>query len=324
MLRSIVSFAFTLSISCGNAANVAIIESYHAEYPWDQGYVSGIQDVLTTHTLKRFEMDTKRISGQKFADAAATVWVELQEFKPDLVIIGDDNAFKLLSKNLIVLNVPVVFLGLNGMARDYNFKEFSAITGVFERPLLKRSALLVRNLLGINAPKILIMFDASTTASAAHEYLSSQEPNIKLGKTSIDIIRDNHSSTWRNRIVSAKTDGYDAIIVGLYHTLHEQNGDYTEPDEMLAWINAHSPVPHFGFWNFSIGAKGNIGGFCLDAYSHGKKAAKLAAKILNGTPASKLYPVIDDEGMFIFSRSGMERWNLKPQKNLNAAGVWID
>ncbi|QYK05513.1 hypothetical protein [Shewanella zhangzhouensis] len=51
----------SILLSPAFAARVAIIESYHADYAWDQAYVHGIQDVLTGHQLARFQLDTKRI-----------------------------------------------------------------------------------------------------------------------------------------------------------------------------------------------------------------------------------------------------------------------
>lgn len=306
------------------AAKIAILESYHAEYAWDHQYVQGIKDVLIAHQLTRFQLDTKRIQPQDHEKAADKVWNELASYDPDLVLVGDDNAFRLLSTRLSSLHVPVVFLGLNGIPRDYELERFSAITGVFERPLLKRSVLFLSTLLRKEAPNILVLFDASTTATVSHYHLSRMEPSTKMGNIHIDIHLDNRSDTWREKVSSAKDKGYDAIIVGLYHTLMEIDGSYTEPDEMLAWIHDHASVPHFGFWDFSIGPQGNIGGYVLDAYTHGQTAASMAERILNGIPASSIYPVIDDSGRFMFSRSGLQKWQLKVPEKLDGKIDWVD
>ena len=306
------------------AARVAIIESYHADYAWDHEYVQGIEDVLAGHQLERFQLDTKRIQREDYEMAADRVWNGLTAYRPELVLIGDDNAFRLLSARLSTLNIPVVFLGLNGTPRDYGLDQFSAITGVFERPLLKRSVLFLSALLKKDSPRILVLFDASTTSTVSHDHLSQLERYVKIGKMHIDIRLDNRSEVWRERVSQAKAQGYDAIIVGLYHTLSETDGSYTQPDEMLAWIHDHTSVPSFGFWDFSIGPRGNVGGFVLDGYAHGKTAAGMAERILNGTPASSIYPVIDDSGRFIFSRSGMKKWQLTVPERLDGKIDWIE
>lgn len=306
------------------AARVAIIESYHQGYAWDHEYVQGIEDVLAGHQLERFQLDTKRIGREEYAQAADRVWQALQDFRPELILIGDDNAFRLLSERLSSLNIPIVFLGLNGTPRDYGLERFSAITGVFERPLLKRSVLFLRALLKKDSPRILVLFDASTTAAAAHDHLSQQEPSIRVGKIQVDVELDNNADNWRKRVEDAAGKGYDALIIGLYHTLSEADGSYTDPEHFLGWIHDNSSVPSFGFWDFSIGPRGNIGGYVLDGYEHGRAAAKMAEKIINGVPASSIYPLIDDSGRFIFSRSGMERWQLTVPERLEGKIDWIE
>ncbi|QYK05512.1 hypothetical protein [Shewanella zhangzhouensis] len=174
------------------------------------------------------------------------------------------------------------------------------------------------------APRILVLFDASTTSTVSHEHLSQLEPYIKVGNIHIDIRLDNRSEVWRERLSQAKVQGYDAVIVGLYHTLSEHDGSYTEPDEMLGWIHDNTSVPSFGFWDFSIGPRGNVGGFVLDGYAHGKTAARMAERILNGEPASNIYPVIDDSGRWLFSRSGMKKWQLKVPEGLDGKIDWLD
>lgn len=323
MCRFLILFCCLL-LSPAFAARVAIIESYHAGYAWDQEYVNGIEDVLAGHQLSRFQLDTKRIPREDYETAADRVWNELKAYEPELILIGDDNAFRLLSARLSKLKVPLVFLGLNGTPRDYGLEQFSAITGVFERPLLKRSVLFMSALLNKDAPRILVLFDASTTSTVSHAHLSQLEPYVKVGNIHIDIRLDNRSEVWRDRVTQAKAQGYDAIIIGLYHTLFEADGSYTQPDEMLNWIFDHTSVPSFGFWDFSIGPRGNVGGYVLDGYAHGRTAARMAERILNGTPASSIYPVIDDTGRWVFSRSGMQKWQLKVPEGLDGKIDWIE
>lgn len=80
-----------LLLYCGfsQAEKVLLIESYHAEYPWDASYVKGIESVLTDSAqLYRFQMDTKRLPAKEFesrADEALSYYYSLQ---PDVVILG--------------------------------------------------------------------------------------------------------------------------------------------------------------------------------------------------------------------------------------------
>lgn len=74
---------------------ILVIESYHAEYPWDQSYLAGLRDKLPGYQIHTFEMDTKRLPKSEFDTQAEKAWRRFEEIRPELVVLGDDNAVKL-------------------------------------------------------------------------------------------------------------------------------------------------------------------------------------------------------------------------------------
>ncbi len=308
------------------AASVLIIESYHQEYDWDRNYNKGIISILgNEHDYHHSYLDTKRLPETLFAIQAERAWKHYNKLKPDLVVLADDNAIKLLHERFEGTNVPVVFLGLNTNPRTYNLHRQKNFTGVLERPLFKRSLLLANQLL-LEKPnkKFLVLFDNSKTTIASLAQVSPTLDSIEMGKMSLDFVLTSNFSTWKSSISEAKLNGYDAIFIGLYHTVMDGSGNYLSPEHVIAWTRDHSPLPHFGFWEFTIGAEKNIGGYVLDGFLHGQHAGRLIKKILEGASPSSLSFVFDSKGSYLFSKSGVNKWKLKIPEKIIQKAKWVD
>ena len=308
------------------AASVLIIESYHEEYEWDKNYNRGIVSILgNEHEYHHSYLNTKRLPQTSFASQAERAWKLYNELKPDLVVLADDNAIKMLHKRFVKTKVPVVFLGLNTNPRTYNIHNQKNFTGVLERPLFKRSLLLANQLL-LDKPKkkFLVLFDNSKTSIASLEQISPSLDSISMGKVSLDFVLTSNFSTWKTKVSEAKENGYDAIFIGLYHTIRDGSGKHLSPEQVIAWAAEHSPLPHFGFWEFTIGPQKNIGGYVLDGYLHGQHAGRLIKQVLEGASPSSLSFVFDSKGLYLFSKRGVERWELKIPEKIKRKAKWID
>ena len=82
----------------GETARCLYVSSYHPEYEWDAGIRKGLMSELAgLCDLRIFFMDTKRNQSEEFAQTkAAEVLVQIEDFKPDVVIAADDNASRYL------------------------------------------------------------------------------------------------------------------------------------------------------------------------------------------------------------------------------------
>ena len=130
---------------------VLFVDSYHKGYPWSEGIVSGLLKELhiglddddiahtsvSTVELKVVRMDTKRNTSEEFIkQAALKTKAVIDSWKPDLVIVADDNA----SKYLVVpyfrnTETPFVFCGVNWDCSSYGFP-CSNVTGMVEVSLI--------------------------------------------------------------------------------------------------------------------------------------------------------------------------------------------
>ncbi|BAJ04106.1 ABC transporter substrate-binding protein [Shewanella violacea] len=327
-MRATVLILFMLCILTeeATAASILIIESYHKEFAWDESYNRGIKSVVDNdHTFSHFYMNTKILPSEQFADMASLAWQAYLKLKPDLVVLCDDNAIKLLAYKFGQTKVPVVFLGLNANPRDYGLTKLLNFTGVLERPIFKRSIILADQILPKKSnKKILVVFDNSQTSKASIEPISRNFKSINIGKVKVDFQLIDDFVKWQQVINNAKESGYDALFIGLYHTLVDAEKQHVSPNEVILWTQKHAPLPHFGFWNFSIGARGNVGGYVLDGYLHGQLAGKLISKILKGENPNDLAYEFDRQGRYLFSLEGLKRWRLELPKKVNAQSHWTN
>lgn len=145
------------------------ISSYHDGYGWTDDCVAGITEgVGSNHKLINHYMDTKRIKKEDFKKAANQALTAYNKIKPDLVLIGDDNALLLLGGTIANNNTPVVYYGINGNPRLYFYGSIPKhVTGVLERvpiiPMMRVLGVLLKH--NINQ-KVTILSDGSTTSAA--------------------------------------------------------------------------------------------------------------------------------------------------------------
>lgn len=305
--------------------NILVIESYHSEYKWDASYKKGIENILgKKHKIRYFQMDTKRVPKSEYEKRADLAWNEYLKTGPDLVILGDDNALKYLCARFGKTKTPVVFLGVNSNPRLYNVREKKNITGVLERPLLKRSILYLKDILKPSPKKVLILFDSGTTSHILLEEQFNAKFSLTLGDVNVELKLIQRLETWKASVKNAKREGYNMMIVGLYHTIVDKNGTYVESESVLKWTDANSPIPMFGFWDFSVGVGKTIGGLVLFGREQGEEAGKLVEKIFQGENPGQIFPVTARKGKLLFSRSQLKKWGIQLPGSIASEAEFVE
>ncbi|MDM5102851.1 ABC transporter substrate-binding protein [Aeromonas salmonicida] len=306
------------------AAEILVISSYHAEYLWDQSYNASLQTHLNgKHHISHFYMDTKRRPHDEFDLMAEQALAFYRQLKPDLVVLGDDNAINYLATEIASLGTPVVFLGMNENPRHKGLVGHPKVTGVLERPLLKRNISEMSQLMG-GIKKALVLFDSSNVALTAIEDEFKTQTDLRVGHTRVNSQLIGDYSLWQEAVLNAKRNGYDAIFIGLYHTLVDDTGKHVSEQTVLAWASVHSPVPLFCFWEFSVGTGKAIGGLVLDGRDQGAKAAELVNAILAGAQPRMLAPRAAVRGEYVFSKQELARWQLTVPEKWQGKTQWRD
>lgn len=291
---------------------VLIIESYHTEYEWDKSYIEGINSVFKDdYNLIYFQMDCKRLGKSAHQKRADLAWNYYLETQPDLVILGDDIALDYLGTRFDKTSTPTIYLGINNNPRHYNIHYSDNISGVLERPLIKRSIPLITQLLPNKTQRVLVLLDNSATSYSILKEIFSNQTQIIISSISVDIKLIGSWDIWKKTIIDTENRNYDALFIGTYHTITDKNGIHVPEDTVINWSSNHTSIPPFAFWKFAVGENKAIGGLVLFGYEQGKIAAEMAKEILdNGTKPSQLMPRTAQKGQYIFSIQELNKYGL--------------
>jgi len=329
-MRSVI-FAITLSclilLSTLVAASpdqpqqlVLIINSYGPSFSWTKAHNTALVQTLGAGVRSIvFNMETKELPQQTHRAQSDKAFAAYRLAQPDLVVLTDDNAVKLLGQRLVDDGARVVYLGLNSNPRAY-FTNPSMVTGVLERPLFKRSILLACKILAPTLNKALILFDSSATSRALRKEVFPGPSADMISSVQVDFLDTDSQKTWKSAILKAKDAGYGLIALGLRHTLRDAQGRHVDPDEATLWASRNSPLPLFGFWDFDVGPGRTLGGMVLSGENHGNIAGQIALRVLAGEKVQNIPAIHDRHGLILFSKSELARVGIVlPQEILQNA-----
>ena len=322
--------SFLFSIGCvllalsafAEEQTILLIESYHADYAWDVSYKKGIQEVLgSAYRVETFQMDTKRLPPSEHQAKADEAWATYQRLKPVLVFLGDDAALKFLATRFAETTTPVIYLGINANLRSYLPAGAKNFTGVLERPLYARSIIILKELLPMK--NILVLFDTDRTSQIVLAEVFEGNAEFTTAQVHADIKLVKGWDEWQQDVLNAK-GRYDALFVGLYQTLVNQEGQHIPDTDVIAWTSANTPIPLFGFWDFSVGAEKTIGGLVLSGEEHGRIAAEIALEVLAGSSSEHVFPQTTRSGQLLFSRKQLEKFHLELPPNLASKAEFVE
>lgn len=290
--------------------SVMLVDSYHAGYAWSQAWRSSLMASLGGKVRFLYaELDSKRQSRDTLEPRAAQILVQIQRLQPDLVLVADDAALRFVGARLAGSKTPVVYLGINQNPRHYLQEHAANVTGVLERPLIRRNINLMRQLVP-GMQRVLLLFDNDLTSEVIQEELFGRASSLQDGAVQIDLVRAIDYADWQRQVSQAR-GRYQAIWTGLYQTLRDANGKPVPDSDVIAWTAANSKLPLFAFWDFAIGPEKAVGGLVLSGRDQGRLAAGLVQQILfqQRSPGS-LFPLNGGNGQLLFSRGALQRSGL--------------
>ncbi|WP_022662245.1 ABC transporter substrate-binding protein [Paucidesulfovibrio longus] len=288
---------------------VLVVHSYHREMPWTVQCDRGIHEILgEIAQLDMVYLDTKRIPESEFAGRAEAAMDVFRRVDPDLVMLGDDNALRLLGPRMADSGKPVVFFGINNNPRKY-FREGipGNVTGVLERvPLFPWLRHLIRI---IPDPKTaLVLMDDSPTSRAIVEVNFMDRKQVFLDRVSVGYEMAANWAEWQQVILGHRK--YDFITMPLYHNLRDASGRYVPVEEVIRWTSEHSPVPIFAYQDYAVGDDGAVGSYVIFGEQHARLAALIARDILEGKTPRPPSASMDQQGTFFFNKKQLARFGL--------------
>jgi two-component system cell cycle sensor histidine kinase/response regulator CckA len=287
---------------------ILYINSYHTGYKWSDDEYSGIRSMLDSSPYK-IDLRVEYLDAKRYNTAPVTLGL-LAVFRQkfinehfDVVIISDDDAlhFALRFRPQLFPGVPIVFCGVN----DLRQKDLAAgnITGVVENFDLKGTIEAVFRL-DPDKRRMIVIGDESTTGRAIKKQIESQVSQFKK-RLQVDYWAHIDLPEAETRVQDLPDDTF-LFFIPYYQVLDDHT--YTA-EEVMSAIYAHSRVPIYTSWEFLLGY-GAVGGSMLSGKAHGRIAAKMALKILSGTPAEAIAVETQPAGTYLFDYHVMGKMHI--------------
>ncbi|QKF83486.1 ABC transporter substrate-binding protein [Halarcobacter ebronensis] len=203
-------FIFIKAENISAKKRVFYINSYHSGLYWSDGIEKSIKKVLFKSNLplefKRVEMDSKRNNDEPYKiKIAKKIKNQIENFKPDVIITSDDNAFKYIIlpyfKNS---TIPVIFCGINGSSKKYGLP-ISNITGMEEVQLVPQTVEILSKYAKGN--RVGFLKDDSLTTRIELDYFQKQL-NKKMDARLVSSVEE-----WKKGFIELQNN-VDILIIG--------------------------------------------------------------------------------------------------------------
>ncbi len=302
------SLVVPTSASSG-ASKCLYVSSYHRGYAWSDGVEQGLRNVLTGHCeIRQIDMDTKRNKSDEFKQsAAAAVKREIEAWRPDVVIVSDDNAAKYVVKQYYRdASTPFVFSGVNWTVKEYGFP-YDNVTGIIEVAPLDAMLSHAIKYSGGARKAVYLGADTLTEKKNLNRVAGAAE---KLG-IELEGVLVSNASEWKQQYRAAQDA--DFIVMGSYSGISDWN-----KTELAAFAVEHATrltvTSHDWMMPFSTI------GFTKIPQEHGEWAAQTAIEILKGKSPREIPIVANRDWDLWLNSAHLESTRIKlPRKFLRKA-----
>lgn len=305
-------FVLLISVNSTEAKekkNVLHINSYHHGYEWSDEIFHGIRSGLAGSEKYKVDLQVEYMDTKKYLyDPVNISLFKLyqEKFKNeefDVIIVSDNHAYNFVIEHREALfkDIPLVFCGMN----NYEQTDVSSgnLTGIVENFDLVRTLEIARKL-HPNKTKMVVVGDQSMTGRSIEQqvYTMLRKYDARLEvefwfKLSLEETKQK---------VERLADDTFLFFTPWYQTVR---GKFYTAEEVMEDVYAHSSVPIYTTWEFLLG-HGAVGGSLLSGLSHGKMAAEMALRILDGEHADNIPVVVEPSGIYKFDYNVMQKLNI--------------
>jgi len=283
---------------------IFIVNSYHPEDPWSEqtqtglwaalqqaDYVNKGKDLLDFNLLnqlstpkvllQRVWLYSRRADPMSLSATASRVLQQIDDFKPDLIFLGEDEAVSSLVMNL-PKSIPVVFWGINADPLRYDVldsldKPGQQVTGTYQTGYLPDGVFLLQQLLP-QIKKLAVISDNSISGRALVKQLAVWEQQQVIPLPIIDYVHTNDYALWQQQVLALQQK-VDAFILLDYHALRNQQGEIVKSATVLEWYLHKVRIPEVA--NSAVDVQAGL--FCAtddSAYQQAYQAGQQALAIL--------------------------------------------
>ena len=356
LLRLVVCLLVMTATGAQAAGDVArkrifIVSSYHKAYIWSQstqkgvnaamlkfGYLDNAQQaqklvqtdsVESSKAIIRKEwMDTKRKDSRAdMANATTRILAQIQAFKPDLVLLGDDNAAKYIGGQLLDSPIPVVFWGINGLPLKYGLVDSMDapgrnVTGVWQTGYHKESLDLLKRMVP-NAKTFAILACDSESSRPNVKMIEQLAQRGDLPIKLVDKVMTNSLDEFKARALEL-SKRVDAFFVLNHDTLRDAKGNHVDMMEVGRWYLNNIKIPEASHEDQFV-----YEGMLLTAndsgYNQGYLAFEMANSILSqGLKPARMAVRTPERGPYLVNRMRAKALNIKLDDSMYLIDEFVD
>lgn len=313
----------------GERKRIYIVSSYSRDYIWSVSTQRGVNAAMLKHgyldsaaqgeafmqsdnvetkraVLRKAWMDTKRRNTRsEIAVTTQRIMTDLYQFKPDLVLLGDDNAANYIGNQLLGTSIPAVFWGVNGLPLKYGLIENldapgRNITGVWQSGYYKESLELLKRLVPKARTFAILACDSETSRPNVKMIEQLAKRGVLPLKLSESIVTNSYEDFKRRALAASRQ--VDAFFMLNHDTLRDATGRHVEMLEVGRWYLQNIRIPEASHEDQFV-----YEGMLLTAndsgFNQGQVAFEMASLILDGraTPA-RMAVRTPDRGPYLVNR----------------------
>jgi len=293
--------------------NVLVVQSYSRDLAWTRQCDRGIAEALADKaSIVTVYLDTKPTPPEEHVRKADEALDLFRRLSPDVVLLGDDNALRLLGPAVARTGTPVIYFGINNNPRNYFEYLPDNVGGLIERISLLQWIRLIGEIMP-SAENFLVLMDGSPTADAIASTVFKGETTLAYHRLAVTLRSTGRWEEWR-RIV--EKGGFDAVVMPVFHALKDASGRHVPYGEVVAWTSRHSAVPVFATQDYAVGDDGVVGAYVVYGEKHGYLAGSMAARLLDGERMQDISAQGDQPGVFVFNERQLNRFGLVLPKSI--------
>lgn len=324
--------------------HILIIHSYEPDYPAYKDvqaiYTKGFQQEDIPVSIFTFYLNCEEYFEKEEKDRIYALLNTLSNWKPDLIIVDDDQAtYSLLCCEHSMLDtIPIVFTGVNYPNLPI-IKKRPNTTGFWDKPDYKTNIELIERLIGKSM--ILRVMDSTFLDKKISQDMSEQLKDLYpilqtdrqkgtrliLGtkQKNITPLAELSKIYFDSTYIFTLQPRYSSSLMKSLAPSNYNKAYLATKREMTTLsLGRYCSFPSFSVINESVGYNGGfIGGYMTSLETQAKDAIQRASSLLKGTPISSFPSVTESSKNYIFDYPMVAQWGIN-WKYLPANSIFLN
>lgn len=255
------------------------VMSFDSPWRWTDGQWAGFREALAEPGVETrvFQMDTKRHSSDEAKrERGRQALALVQEWKPDLLYLSDDDAVAQVALPLAGSALPIVFSGVNRTLAEHGLAGASNVTGVLEREHVAETVRLLQALVP-TARRFAVVSDGASYWDTVIGRVRERLPAVP-GAVLARVERVARFADYRQRLRELES-GVDAVLHLGILTLAGDDGRTVPYQQVQRWVAENVRLPDASFWIDRV-HHGTLASVTVSEQEQGRAAGRLARAIL--------------------------------------------